>query len=213
MNIQSFTFGYFQENTYVLWDETKECVIIDPGNTNLREDNTLFDFIESHHLKPVRLLLTHGHLDHIAGNDAVFNKYKLLPEVHAEDLFLIQTHEITANMYGIPCNPSPLPKNFIKDKDVVKFGNSELLCIHTPGHSPGSISYYNSKDNFLIAGDVLFYESIGRTDLPKGDFDTLKNSIQKKLYTLPDATIVYPGHGPATSIGYEKENNMFVRAS
>ncbi|RME15845.1 MAG: MBL fold metallo-hydrolase [Bacteroidetes bacterium] len=213
MNIQSFTFGYFQENTYVLWDETKECVIIDPGNTNLREDNTLFDFIESHHLKPVRLLLTHGHLDHIAGNDAVFNKYKLLPEVHAEDLFLIQTHEITANMYGIPCNPSPLPKNFIKDKDVVKFGNSELLCIHTPGHSPGSISYYNSKDNFLIAGDVLFYESIGRTDLPKGDFDTLKNSIQKKLYTLPDVTIVYPGHGPATSIGYEKENNMFVRVS
>ncbi|GAB4204915.1 MAG: MBL fold metallo-hydrolase [Bacteroidia bacterium] len=211
MHIQIFTFGYFQENTYLLWDETKECVIIDPGNTNLKEDNILFDFITSHQLKPVRLLLTHGHLDHIAGNDSVYSKYRLLPEVHAEDLFLIQTHEITANMYGIPCNPSPLPQNFIGDKDVIQFGNSELACIHTPGHSPGSISFYCPKENFVIAGDVLFYESIGRTDLPRGNFETLKQSIQQKLYTLPDDTTVYPGHGPATSIGYEKENNMFVR--
>lgn len=211
MKLHSFVFGYFQENTYVLWDETKECVIIDPGNTNYQEDQILFNFIEQHQLKPVRLLLTHGHIDHIAGNDAIFQRYKLLPEVHQEDLFLIQAHELTAQMYGIPCTPSPLPKRYIQENEIIRFGNSELLTIHTPGHSPGSITYYSAKYNFAIVGDVLFYESIGRTDLPKGDFNTLKNSIQKKLYQLPDETIIYSGHGNPTKIGYEKKHNMFVR--
>lgn len=211
MKIHSFVFGFFQENTYILWDDTKECVIIDPGNTNAYEDKLLFQFIENNHLKPVRLLLTHGHIDHIAGNDAVYSKYKLLPEVHREDLFLIQSHLLTAQMYGIPCTPSPLPESFLKDGDVIHFGKSVLHCIHTPGHSPGSITFYSPENHFAIAGDVLFYESIGRTDLPKGDFETLKNSIQKKLYTLDDNTVIYPGHGPSTTIGYEKKNNMFVR--
>jgi glyoxylase-like metal-dependent hydrolase (beta-lactamase superfamily II) len=211
MFVHSFVFGYFQENTYIIWDETKECIIIDPGNTTHDEDKILFSFIEQNHLKPVRLLLTHGHLDHIAGNDSVFSKYHLLPEVHKEDLFLIQSHELTAKMYGIPCTPSPLPKKFINDGDVIKFGQSELLCIHTPGHSPGSITYYSKKDGYAIAGDVLFYESIGRTDLPKGDFQELSYSIQKKLYTLPDSTIIYSGHGPSTTIAHEKKYNMFVR--
>lgn len=211
MYIHSFVFGYFQENTYILWDDTKECVIIDPGNTNVKEDTILFDFISKNNLKPVRLLLTHGHLDHIAGNDFIFTKFHVLPEIHHEDLFLIQSHALTAQMYGIPCTPSPLPQKFISDKDVISFGHSKLYCIHTPGHSPGSITFYSPENNFVISGDVLFYESIGRTDLPKGDFETLKHSIQKKLYTLPDDTIVYSGHGPSTTIGYEKENNMFVR--
>ncbi|GIV28571.1 MAG: MBL fold hydrolase [Bacteroidia bacterium] len=181
MHIHKFEFGYFQENTYILWDDTCECVIIDPGNTNTSEDIELFDFIEKMKLKPLRLLLTHGHIDHIAGNDAVFTRYGLLPEVHQEDLFLIQAHELTAKMYGIPCVPSPLPQKFLKEGDIIKFGNSELYCLHTPGHSPGSITYYCPKENFAIVGDVLFYESIGRTDLPKGDFETLKQSIQKKI--------------------------------
>lgn len=211
MNIQIFEFGFFQENTYLIWDETKECIIIDPGNTNTSEDLELFNFIEKMKLKPVRLLLTHGHIDHIAGNDAIYSKYQLLPEVHKDDLFLIQAHEITAQMYGIPCIPSPLPQKFIEEGDVVKFGNSELYCIHTPGHSPGSITYYAPQENFAIVGDVLFYESIGRTDLPKGEFETLKNSIQKKLYSLPEQTIVYPGHGPSTTIAHEKKFNMYVR--
>ncbi len=213
MNIQIFEFGFFQENTYLIWDKTLECIIIDPGNTNTNEDLELFNFIEKMKLKPVRLLLTHGHIDHIAGNDAIYSKYQLLPEVHKEDLFLIQAHEITAKMYGIPCIPSPLPQKFIEEGDVVKFGNSELHCIHTPGHSPGSITYYAPQENFAIVGDVLFYESIGRTDLPKGEFETLKNSIQKKLYSLPEQTIVYPGHGPSTTIAHEKKFNMYVRGS
>jgi len=211
MYVHSFVFGYFQENTYVVWDESKECIIIDPGNSTPYEDKILFNFIEQNQLKPVRLLLTHGHLDHIAGNDAVFSQYHLLPEVHKEDLFLIESHELTAKMYGIPCTPSPLPEKFINEGDIIKFGYSELLCIHTPGHSPGSITYYSKKDGFAIVGDVLFYESIGRTDLPKGDFEVLSHSIRKKLYTLPDSTIIYSGHGPSTTIGHEKKYNMFVR--
>lgn len=212
VSIQVFVFGYFQENTYILWDETKECVIIDPGNTNAREDQELVNYITQQNLKPVRLLLTHGHIDHIAGNDFVYSKYGLLPEVHQEDVFLIQSQELIAQMYGIPCTPSPLPQKLIQDGSIIQFGNTELVCIHTPGHSPGSITYYNKKHNLAIAGDVLFYESIGRTDLPKANFDTLKYSIQKKLYTLPDNTIIYSGHGPATTIGYEKKNNMFIKA-
>ncbi|MCX7728168.1 MAG: MBL fold metallo-hydrolase [Bacteroidia bacterium] len=211
MYVHVFTFGYFQENTYVLWDNTKECVIIDPGNTNFQEDTILFDFIEQKGLKPVRLLLTHGHIDHIAGNDSVFNKYKLLPEVHYDDLFLIQSHKITAQMYGIPCTPSPLPEHFIQHHQTIHFGNSKLLSIHTPGHSPGSITFYSPENNFAIVGDVLFYESIGRTDLPKGDFEILAKSIREKLYTMPDNTIIYSGHGPSTTIGHEKRNNPFVR--
>jgi glyoxylase-like metal-dependent hydrolase (beta-lactamase superfamily II) len=210
MQLHSFVFGYFQENTYILWDETKECVIIDPGNTTNEEDAILFDFIQKHQLKPVRLLLTHGHIDHIAGNDAVFTKYGLLPEVHKEDFFLIQAHEWTAKMYGIPCTPSPLPNSFIQDKSTIRFGNSTLYTMHTPGHSPGSITYYSPEHQFAIVGDVLFYESIGRTDLPKGDFETLKRSIHTKLFTLPDNTIIYSGHGPKTTIGHEKRFNPFV---
>lgn len=211
MHVQQFTFGYFQENTYILWDESKECIIIDPGNTSPQEDAILFDFIEKKHLKPVILLLTHGHIDHIAGNDAVYLRYKLLPQIHQEDLFLIQTHELTAKMYNIPCNPSPLPTQFLNENQVIKFGKSQLYCIHTPGHSPGSITFYAPEHHFVISGDVLFYESIGRTDLPKGNFDTLKKSILEKLYPLPDDTKVYCGHGPSTTIGHEKKHNPFVR--
>lgn len=212
IHIHQFVFGPFQENTYILWDNTHECILIDPGNTNLQEDTLLSEFIHNHQLTPKRVLLTHGHLDHIAGNDSIFSKYQLLPEVHPDDLFLIHAHALTAQMYGIPCHPSPLPKNFIQDKNIIRFGHSELHCIHTPGHSPGSITFYSPSQKFIISGDVLFHESIGRTDLPKGNYDTLKESIQKKLYTLPDDTIVYPGHGPTTTIAHEKKFNMFVTA-
>lgn len=212
MHIYVFTFGYFQENTYIVWDESHECVIIDPGNSNQYEDTLLFNFISQQQLKPVRLLLTHGHIDHITGNQAVFEEYQLLPEIHIEDLFLIQSQELTAKLYDIPCNPSPLPKQFLQDKEIIKFGYSELHCIHTPGHSPGSITFYSPTHQLAIVGDVLFYESIGRTDLPKGDFNTLKHSIQTKLYTLPEQTIIYPGHGQPTQIAHEKQFNYFVTA-
>ncbi len=211
MNIQIFAFGPFQENTYLLWDDTREAVIIDPGNYTHQENQILERFITDHQLSLTRLLLTHAHIDHISGNDFIFTKYKLYPEVHEDDLFLIETQELTCKMYGLACTPSPLPILFLKENDIIRFGKSELQCIHTPGHSPGSISFYSKKDNILISGDVLFYESIGRTDLPKGNFETLINSIKDKLYQLPAETTVYSGHGQSTTIAHEIQHNPFTQ--
>jgi hydroxyacylglutathione hydrolase len=210
INIQYFTFGPFQENTYILWDDSNECVIIDPGNSNVSEHQTLKNFIIEKMLKPVRLILTHAHIDHINGNRFVYDTYQLLPEVHHADLFFIQNHSATAAMYGLPAEQSPMPEKFLEEGDVIRFGNSELNTIHTPGHSPGSITFYNEAEQFMIAGDVLFYGSIGRTDLPMGDYDTLIQSIKTKLFPLGNQMKVYSGHGPATSIGFEKQNNPFL---
>lgn len=210
IQLHSFCFGPFQENTYVLWDETNEAIIIDPGNSSATEHAQLKNFIESKALQLKRLILTHAHIDHISGNRFVFNTWNLLPEVHKNDLSYILKHKDVAVMYGLPCEESPLPKVFLNEGEVLKFGNSELEMIFTPGHSPGSISFYNKAQKFVIAGDVLFYGSIGRTDLPGGDYDTLINSIKQNLFPLGDDVKVYNGHGQATSIGFEKMNNPFL---
>lgn len=210
ITVHNFAFGPFQENTYILYDETKECIIIDPGNTTATEDKKLSDFIVEKQLVVKRLILTHGHIDHINGNKYVFDTYGLLPEIHANDVYFIEKHQATATMYGLPCNPSPMPKSLIKEGDVVEFGNSKLNTIHTPGHSPGSITFYNKEEGFMIAGDVLFYGSIGRTDLPMGNMDDLIASIKNKLFPLGDTMKVYNGHGNSTTIGFERLNNPFL---
>ena len=210
INIHYFTFGPFQENTYILSDETKECILIDPGNNNASEHKQLQEYIKQHQLIPKRLILTHAHVDHINGNQFVFDTYGLLPEVHQEDVFFMEKHLATANMYGIQAEQSPMPISFIKEGDVIQFGDSVLQTLHTPGHSPGSISFYNTQDKFIIGGDVLFYGSIGRTDLPMGNHATLIKSIKEKLFPLGDDMKVYSGHGAPTSIGFERINNPFL---
>lgn len=210
ITIHYFTFGPFQENTYVLWDETKECVIIDPGNNSATENKQLSDFISQNQLKPVRLILTHAHIDHINGNKYVLDTYGLLPEVHQDDVFFLERHLATANMYGFMVDPSPMAKVYIKEGDVIQFGKSSLNTVHTPGHSPGSITFYNQDEGFMISGDVLFYGSIGRTDLPLGNYDDLISSIKTKLIPLGDNMKVYSGHGQPTNIGFEKMNNPFL---
>jgi glyoxylase-like metal-dependent hydrolase (beta-lactamase superfamily II) len=210
INVYYFAFGPFQENTYILWDETKECIILDPGNNNATENKKLSDFISEKQLTPKRLILTHAHVDHINGNKYVFDTYGLLPEVHKDDVYFIEKHLATAIMYGLHAEQSPMPKSFIIEGDVIKFGNSTLNTLHTPGHSPGSISYYNLEDKFIIGGDVLFYGSIGRTDLPLGHHDTLIKSIKEKLFPLGDDMKVYSGHGIPTNIGFERMNNPFL---
>lgn len=210
INVHYFAFGPFQENTYVLWDETKECIILDPGNSNTTENKKLSHFIEEKQLTIKRLILTHAHVDHINGNKYIFDTYGLLPEVHKDDVYFIEKHLATANMYGIPAEQSPMPVSFINEGDIIKFGNSSLHTLHTPGHSPGSISYYNLEDKFIIGGDVLFYGSIGRTDLPLGHHETLIKSIKEKLFPLGDNMKVYSGHGMPTSIGFERMNNPFL---
>jgi len=210
INIHYFTFGPFQENTYILWDDSQECVIIDPGNNNSSENKKLSDFISENKLNPVRLILTHAHIDHVNGCRYVLDTYNLLPEVHKADLPFIENHLITATMYGLPAEQCPMPEKYINEGDIISFGNSTLNTLHTPGHSPGSITFYNIDNNFMISGDVLFNGSIGRTDLPMGNFETLITSIKTKLFTLNDTMKVYSGHGPVTSIGFEKMNNPFL---
>ena len=210
VTIKFFTFGPFQENTFVLHDASNECVIIDPGCYTSAEQQQLKQYITEKNLKPVKLLNTHCHVDHIAGNRFVFDTYKLLPVIHREDLIVLQSQERVCMMYGLNYDPSPMPETFMEDGDVVSFGSTKLKVLFTPGHAPGHVVFYNEKNNFVINGDVLFNGSIGRTDLPLGDFDTLDHSIRTKMYTLPNDTVVYCGHGPTTTIGHEKKNNPFV---
>lgn len=210
IQIASFTFNPFQENTYVLYDETNECVIIDPGCYNERERQTLRDFIASKELKPVRLLNTHCHIDHVFGNAFVASEYMLGLEIHHADLPVLESLPRVAHMYQLNAQESPEPASFLDEGDQVKFGNSTLDILFTPGHSPGSITFYNKEQKIAIVGDVLFHLSIGRTDLPGGDYNTLIASIKNKLFQLDDDVKVYSGHMESTSIGFERKNNPFL---
>lgn len=209
--IVRFTFNPFQENTYIVYDDTKECVIFDPGCYDERERQKLTDFIEREGLTPVKLINTHGHIDHMMGNAFVKSKYNIPFYMHQDDLPALRAAPQQAAMFGVRVVASPEPDHFLNEGDTLEFGNTKFDIYFTPGHSPGSISFYSEKDAYVIAGDVLFQGSIGRTDLPGGNFDTLEDSIQQKLYKLPEETVVYSGHGPETTIGQEKKNNPFVR--
>ena len=212
MDIAVFTFNGFAENTYVLYDDSLECAIVDPGCNSSSERNTLEEFISSNNLIPKKLVNTHCHIDHVLGNSFVAEKYGLPLIAHKGEVVVLQSCLMVAGMYGIPYDESPKITEYLEGGDQLKFGNTVLEVLFTPGHSPASISFYNKSDDVLISGDVLFQGSIGRTDLPGGDFDTLINSIRLKLFVLPEETIVYPGHGPKTSIGQEKRYNPFLRA-
>jgi len=212
MEIAIFTFNPFAENTYIVYDDSKECAIFDPGCYDPGEHNQLTDFIESNGLKPVRLVNTHCHIDHVLGNKFVAEKYNLPLISHRGEAMVLSMQPQISIMYGLAYNPSPEITEFLEDGDELSFGNTTLKVLFTPGHSPASISFYNEESGIVIGGDVLFQGSIGRTDLPGGDFDTLAKSIKEKLYVLPDEVVVYSGHGPSTTIGEEKRTNPFVRA-
>lgn len=212
MQIQVFTFGPFQENTYLLYDETNECIIIDPGCFSTSEKNELKSYIYSNELKPVKLINTHCHIDHVLGNKFIYDEFGLLPIIHNADLITLEEMTPQASiMYGIPYEKSPSPKEFIKEGDVVTFGKQSLEVIYTPGHAPGHIVLYHKNEKVLINGDVLFKGSIGRTDFPNCNHQDLIDSIKNKLYILPDEVVVYTGHGEPTTIGSEKQNNPFVK--
>jgi hydroxyacylglutathione hydrolase len=208
--LKSFTFNPFQENTYVIYNDTLQAWIIDPGNSDSGENQQLKNFISDKGLTLQRLLLTHGHIDHVMGNRFIFDTYGLLPEVHEADLFFIKRMVESGAMYGVNCEASPMPEKYLKDGDVLKLGQYDFSCLFTPGHSPGSICFYNQENRLLIGGDVLFRESIGRSDLPMGDHETLINSIRNRLFALPDDVKVYNGHGVPTTIGHERLNNPFL---
>lgn len=212
MTIKCFEFNMFPVNTYVVWDETKEAVIIDAGCFYEDEQNKLKEYIVNNGLRVKHLLNTHLHLDHIFGNSFVVKEFGLDPQANKEDEFLLPKTVDYCRMFGIRLNENPPAiGNYISDGDEIKFGNTILKAIHVPGHSPGSIVYYSEKDGCAFSGDVLFKGSIGRTDLDGGDFTTLRNGILSKLFSLPDQTYIYTGHGEPTTIGNEKMNNPFFR--
>jgi hydroxyacylglutathione hydrolase len=209
LQIESFVFNAFQENTYVLYDDSGECVIIDPGCYEPFERQALADFISAEGLTVKMLLNTHCHIDHVLGNSFVKDKYGVGLYIHAKDEPVLRAVKAYAPNYGFAQYQETSPDAFLEEGQDITFGHQRFKVLFVPGHAPGHVAFYNEKEKIVIGGDVLFQNSIGRTDLPGGDFDTLIRSIHQKLFTLPDDVVVFPGHGPETNIGFEKKTNPF----
>ena len=210
--VYQLTYGPFAENTYVIADDDLNAVIIDPGMYHPEENVRFFEFINSYQLKPCRLLLTHAHLDHVFGVNWVNKTYGLTPEIHNDDQIVYDSAEVVAKQYGLNMNQL-VPSNIsLVHNEVFKFGGSEFRIIHTTGHSPGSVCFGNDNEGYIISGDVLFQGSIGRTDLPGGDYNVLMRSINEYIINLAGDTIIYSGHGPVTTVGQEKVSNTFLQA-
>lgn len=211
ISIKTFVFNLFSENSFIVWDnESNESIILDPGCSNTSEESAVDNFILQNNLKVKYLINTHCHIDHILGNAYIKQKYHpefLAPE---EDVFLLEMMLDQAGYFGINAKSSPHPDKFLKEDLLLYLGDSKIDLLFTPGHSPGGYCLYFSKESFCITGDVLFKESIGRTDLWGGDYDTLINSINSKLLILPASVKIFPGHGEDSTIGYEKNHNPFL---
>ncbi|RAJ03965.1 glyoxylase-like metal-dependent hydrolase (beta-lactamase superfamily II) [Chitinophaga skermanii] len=210
IEIQHFTFSPFQENTYLLINEENKCIVIDPGCYFDYERTELLQFIATRKLEVEMLWNTHCHLDHVFGNHLICNTFNVLPVFHPLEQVIFDRQTQTGLTYGLPFPASPQAVEFFHDEQIIKWGQNEIKVILTPGHSPGSVSFYCEKQAFLISGDVLFYESVGRTDFQGCNHADLMDSIKNKLFRLPGQVKVYPGHGPSTTIQHEIEHNPFI---
>lgn len=211
LHIKGFTFNPYQENTYLLYDEDGNCAIIDPGMYGESEQQYFKRFVSENRLTPKLLLNTHCHIDHVLGNNFVYEEYGLLAKFHEGEIPSLMEVQNYAPQMGFRYEPAPIGEEFLQENDIIQVGQEELKVMYVPGHSPAHVCFYSQTLGFLIGGDVLFKNSIGRTDLPGGNHELLLDNIKQKLYTLPQHTIVYPGHGPTTTIGEEKRTNPFVR--
>ena len=211
LTIRSFEFSPIQENTYVIYNESKDCIIIDPGCYFDEEKEALVSFIEAELLTPRMLLNTHCHLDHVFGNKMLAEKYALTLQLHKNEQAVLEFAPASGLMYSMPFDNYSGEFIFLNEGDMIRLGEDELKVLLTPGHSPGSLSFYCEKDKFVISGDAIFKHSIGRTDLPGGNHDLLIKSIKENLLMLPDDTKVYSGHGPVTNIGEERRGNPFLK--
>lgn len=211
ISIKRFTFNAFQENTYIVYAKNKHAFIFDPGCSNTSEEKALFEFIEKEGLHPQALINTHCHIDHILGNQSVVTKYDIPLWAPDGEQAVLQAADMMASAYGIPYQTSPLPDKWIGIHHEMSLDGEKWTLLYVPGHSPASLVFVIPSSGQAIAGDVLFRDSIGRTDLPGGNHSSLLQNIKEKMYTLPDETIIHPGHGPETTIGYEKRNNPFVQ--
>lgn len=211
LQVKSFEFSPIYENTYIVYNEFNECVIIDPGCYHDHEKETLAAYINEKKLKPVHLLNTHCHLDHVFGNVFVSEQYNLELQIHPLEQAVLDFAPTSGLMYDLPFTNYQGKINHLTPVDKVFLGDDALHILFTPGHSPGSVSFYSKEYGFVLGGDVLFKGSIGRTDLPGGNMNMLLSSVKDKLFTLPDTTIVYSGHGGTTTIGEEKRSNPFFK--
>jgi glyoxylase-like metal-dependent hydrolase (beta-lactamase superfamily II) len=213
MQIKIFEFNMVCVNTYLLYDETKEAVIIDCGAFTEKERNRLKEYISTNDLKIKHLLNTHLHFDHVLGNHFIYENYGLKPQYNEDDDRMPDL-KMQASSYGLTIDYEPVKAgHFISDNDDIYFGNTKLKAISTPGHSPGSLSFYCEKDHCVFTGDALFHRDIGRTDLWGGDENVLIQAIRNRLLTLPDKTIIFPGHGPASTVAEEKQYNSYLQNS
>lgn len=210
MNIKTFVLNPFRVNTYIVSDDTKECIIVDASCQSSSEENRIASYISKENLKPVALITTHTHIDHIIGNQFIFDTYNLLPQIHKQGLFFLDNVGQYAMMMGADITKTPEPKVFLNHNDIISFGNTKLKVLYTPGHADGSICLYSELHKKLFTGDVIFNLGIGRTDLATGNFDLLIESINNNILTLPDETEILPGHGYPTTVGNEIQNNPFI---
>ena len=211
METAIFTVNPFQENSAVLYDSTGECAIVDPGFSTDEERKALIRFVAEKNLKPVLMLNTHCHIDHILGNKFIADEYNLELQIHQLDAPLLEAATSYAHLYGLNYEPSPAPTNFLEEGTDITFGKTKLEVLHLPGHAPGHVILIHRDSKTIIGGDVIFSGSIGRTDLPGGNHEDLLQSIREKLFTLPEDYTIYPGHGPQTSVGREKMSNPFFQ--
>ncbi|HYW96403.1 MAG TPA: MBL fold metallo-hydrolase [Bacteroidales bacterium] len=210
-DIKTFVFNPFQVNTYLLSDDSGECIIVDAACATDEETGRLTDYIKEHKLTPVMLVNTHAHVDHLPGVTRLREAFKIPFLMHKDDTFLLNRAVEQGQIFGFEMVQPGDPDRYIEEGDTITFGATILEILHVPGHSPGSVVLKNTHQQFLVTGDVLFAGSIGRTDLPGGDYETLTGGIKNKLLTLNDEYVVYPGHGPSTTIGQEREHNPFLR--
>jgi hydroxyacylglutathione hydrolase len=210
-NVKVLPFSPIRENTYVLYNAVKEAIIIDPGCYGREEEEELRQFIENEGLIPKLLLNTHCHLDHVFGMKFVAGNWNLIPHIHRLEKAVLDYAPVAGLMWNLPFDLYTGELNYLEDGDITGLETDPLNVFFTPGHSPGSISFYDPSGGFLVSGDVLFRGSIGRTDLPGGNLQTLSKSIVEKIYTLPEETIVYSGHGEPTTVGRERTTNAYVK--
>ena len=210
MKTALLTFNPIQENTYVLWDETLEAVVVDAGNSNDRENAAIDAFIAEHGLRPVLAINTHGHFDHTLGVCHLKERYGIPFALSAQDRFLLENAQTSGSIFGVRVGEMPAIDIDLDETPEIRFGHTVLRVIHTPGHTPGHVAFHEPQAGLLFTGDTLFRESIGRTDLPGGDYSWIMRSILDKLLPLGDATRVHPGHGPETTLGHESLYNPFI---
>lgn len=211
ITIQDFCFSAFQENTYVLYNEFKEAIIIDPGCYTRIEEKMLTDFIRKENLKPSLLLNTHCHLDHVFGNNYVSETYGLTAHIHPNEQIVLDLLQEAAAKWGVPTDAYKGPIQYIQEGEIIQFGTDSFKVLFTPGHSPGSVCFYHAQQDFMIGGDLIFKDGVGRTDLPGANPLDLIKSIRTQIFPLPDSLTIYSGHGPATTWGREKEHNPYIQ--